>query len=91
MANTPKLLCRWCRPDDHEDTKCPKSGVNLITIGTDEEEVLAITQKQAKAYPDPAEKRKRLEEARAEIQKATQTKKAHLKDTTSTSARNCAK
>ena len=70
-ANTPKLLCRWCGLGDHEDAKCPKLGVNLITIGTDEEEVLAITRKQAKLYLDPTEEKKRLEEALAEIQKAT--------------------
>jgi hypothetical protein len=45
--------------------------VNLITIETAEEEVLAITQKQEKLYPDPTEEKKRLEAARAEIEKAT--------------------
>ncbi len=89
-TNTPKLLCRWCGPGDHDDTKCPKSGINLITVGTDEEEVLAITRKQAKLYPDPAEEKKRLEEARAKIQKATQAETAHLKDPPSTSVWNCA-
>ena len=66
-ANTPKLLCRWCGPGDHDNAKCPKSGVNLITVRTDEEEVLAITWKQAKVYPNLAEEKKRLEEAQAEI------------------------
>ena len=70
-TNTPKLLCRWCGLGDHEDAKCPKSGVNLISISTDEEEVLAITCKQAKLYPNLTEEKKRLEEARAEIEKAT--------------------
>ena len=90
-ANAPKLLCRWCSLGHHEDVKCLKSRVNLITIGTDEEEVLAITQKQAKLHPNPTKEKKRLEEARTEIEKATQAKKAHLKDTTDTSARNCTK
>ena len=89
MGNTPKLLWRWCGRGDYEDAKCLKLGVNLITIGTDEEEVLAITQKQAKLYPDLTQEKKRLEEAQAEIQKATHAEKAHLKDTTGTSARNC--
>lgn len=43
----------------------------MITIGTDEEEVLAITRKQVKLYHDPTEEKKRLEEARVEIQRAT--------------------
>ena len=37
----------------------------MITIETDEEEVLAITRQQAKVYPDPAEDKKKLEEAQA--------------------------
>ena len=86
-TNAPKLLCRWCSPIDHEDAKCPKSGVNLISIDRDEE-VLAITHKQAKLYPDPTEEKKRLEEARAEIEKAMQAEKSQLKDTTGTSMRN---
>ena len=88
-TNTPKLLCKWCGPGDHEDVKCPKSGVNLISIFTDEE-VLAITRKQAKLYPDPMEEKKKLEEARTEIEKATQAEKLQLKDTTGTSTRNLA-
>ena len=62
----------------------------MITVRMNEEEVLAITKKQAKVYTNLAEEKKRLEEARAEIQKATQAEKAHLKDTIGTSARNCA-
>ena len=69
-TNAPQLLCRLCGPGDHDDTKCPKSGVHLITVGTDEEEVLAITRKQAKEYPDPAEEKRKFGEARAEIEKA---------------------
>ena len=90
MANTPKLLCRWCGLGDHEDAKCPKSGVNLISIGADKEEVLAITRKQAKLYPNLTEEKKRLEEVQAEIEKATQAEKSQLKDTTGTSTSNCA-
>ena len=67
MTNTPKLLCRWYRPDEHEDGKCGKSRVNLITIGTDEEEVLAIIWKQTKVYRDLTEEKKRVEEAQAKI------------------------
>ena len=85
MGNTPKLLWRWCGRGDYEDAKCLNLGVNLITIRTDEE-VLAITRQQAKLYFDPTEEKKRLEEARMEIQKAMQAEKAHLKDTTGTSA-----
>ena len=59
----------------------------MISIGADEE-VLAITRKQAKLYPNPTEEKKRLEEAQAEIEKATQTEKSQLKDTTGTSTRN---
>ena len=61
----------------------------MIIVGTDEEEVLAIMWKQVKVYPDPVEEKKRLEEARAEIQKEIQAEKAHLKDTTGTLAQNC--
>ena len=28
----PQLLCRWCGPGDHEDSKCPKQSVNLLSI-----------------------------------------------------------
>ena len=70
LANALKL-CKWCGPRDHEDAKCSKSGVNVITIRMDEEEILVITWKQAKLYPDPTEEKKRLEEARTEIEKAT--------------------
>lgn len=96
MTNTPKLLCRWCGLGDHEDAKCPKSksGVNLISIevGTNKEEVLAITRKQAKLYPDPTEEKKRLEEARIEIEKGMQLEKSQTKkgDTKGTSMKNCA-
>lgn len=87
-TNAPKLLCRWCGPGDYEDAKCSKSRVKLISIGIDKE-VLAITRKQAKLYPDPTEEKKRLQEAWAEIEKATQAEKSQLKDTTGTSTRNC--
>ena len=86
-ANTPKLLCRWCGPNDHEDSKCPKFGVNLITVGTDEEEVLAITRRQAKL---PAEEKRKLGEAQAEIGKASSAETSQLKDITGTLARNFA-
>ena len=68
MANTPKLLCRWCGPGDHEDSKCPKVGVNLITDGMDEEDVLAFTWKQAKEYSVSAKEKRKFGEARAEIE-----------------------
>ena len=63
----------------------------MITVGTDEEEVLAITRKQAKEYPDPAEEKRKFEEARVEIEKASHAETSQLKDTTGTSAQNCAK
>ena len=43
----------------------------MITVGTDEEEVLAITRKQAKEYLDPAEEKRKFEEVCAEIEKAS--------------------
>lgn len=61
--------------------------MNLITIGVDKEEVLAITRKQAKLYPNPMDKKRILEEAQAEIEKATQVEKLQLKNTTGTSTR----
>ena len=70
--------------------RTPKSGVNLITMGTDEEEVLAITRRQSKLYLDSIEEKRKLEEARAKIEKATQAETSQLKDTIDTSTRNCA-
>lgn len=82
-ANTPKLLCRWCRPGDHEDSKCPKARVNLITVDTDIEEVLAITRRQT-------EEKRKVAEAQAEIAKALLAGTSQLKDITGTLARNFA-
>ena len=61
----------------------------MITVGTDEE-VLAITRRQAKEYPDLAEENRKFEEAWVEIAKASHAETSQLKDTTSTSARNAA-
>lgn len=80
-TSTLKLLCRWCGPGDHEDSQCPKSGVNLITVGTDVEEVLAITRRQAE------EKRKLAE---ALISKASSAETSQLRDITGTLARDYA-
>ncbi len=82
----PQLLCRWCGPGDHDDSKCPKSRVNLITVGMDEKEVLAITREQAKEYLDPAEEKRKFAEARAKVEKVSQAATSH--DTTGTSTRN---
>lgn len=60
----------------------------MITVKTDKEEVLAITRRKSKVYPNSTEEKRKLGEARAEIEKATQAKTSQLKDTTSTSARN---
>ena len=61
---TPQLLCKWCSPGDHEDTKCPhaKPGVNLLSIEIEssEKETLALTRKQEKTYPNLKEEKKRL-------------------------------
>ena len=64
----------------------------MISIGADEEEVLAITHKHLKLYPDPTEEKKRLEEAQKKIEKGMQTEKSQTKkgDTAGTSMRNCA-
>ena len=62
----------------------------MITIGTDEEEVLAITRKQAKEYLDPAEEKRKFAEARAEVEKVSQAATPQSKDTTSTSTRDSA-
>ena len=56
----------------------------------EEEEVLAITRRQAKVYPDPAEEKRKLGEAWAEVEKASQAETSQLKDFTDTSARNSA-
>ena len=59
---TPQLLCRWCGPGDHEDSKCLKKGVNLLSIEACDEKILAITREQAKKarYLDAEEEKKRL-------------------------------
>lgn len=88
MANAPKLLCRWCISRDHKDSKCPKSGVNLINIGVNKE-VLAITRRQAKLSPDLPKEKKRWEEVWKEIENVTLVENAHLRDTIGTSTRNC--
>ena len=62
----------------------------MISIGADKE-VLAITCKQEKLYPDQTEEKKRLKEVRTKIEKETQVEKSQLKDTTSTSTRNYVK
>lgn len=59
----------------------------MITVGT-EEEVLTITRRQAKEYPDPAEEKRKFEEAWAEMEKASQVETSQLNDNTGTSARN---
>ena len=58
----PQLLCRWCGPGDYEDTKCPKQSVNLLSIETFDENVLAITREQARKakYPNVEEEKERL-------------------------------
>ena len=65
----PQLLCRWCGPRDHEDSKCPKQGVNLLSIETCDEKVLVITREQARKakYPNAEEEKERLQKARTEI------------------------
>ena len=53
----PQVLCRWCGPGNHEDSKCPKQGVNLLSIKACDEKILAITREQAKKarHPDAEE------------------------------------
>lgn len=43
----------WCGPGDHEDAKCPKQSVNLLSIETGDENVLAITREQARKAKYP--------------------------------------
>lgn len=59
--------------------------MNLLSIETCDEETLAITRAQAKTYPDPDEEKKRLGQARAELQKEMEAKRSQTKDTASTS------
>lgn len=86
------MLCKWCGPRDHEDAKCPKPkpGVNLLSIETEtcDEETLVITRKQAKTYLNTEEEKKRLQQARAELEKEMEVEKSHTKDTVGTSMRN---
>ena len=49
-----------------------------IKSGTVEEEILVITRKQTKLYPNPTEEKKRLEETRVKIEKATQEEKSQF-------------
>ncbi len=62
---TSQLLCRWCGPRDHEDPKCLKQGINLLSIEACDEKVLAITCEQARKakYPDAGEEKERLQQA----------------------------
>lgn len=86
---TPQLLCRWCGPGDHKDSKCPKPGVNLLTIERCEEEALVITCAQAKKaiYTNSKEEKKRMQQAKTKIEKEMEVKKLQMKD----SRRNQAK
>ena len=89
---TPQLLCRWCGPGDHEDSKCPKQGVNLLSIETFDENVLAIMREQARKakYPNAEEEKERLQKARAEIEKQMTAEKSQIKDITVSLKRNLA-
>ena len=70
MKEMPQLLCRWCGPGDHEDSKCPKPKlVNLLSIETCDERIMAITQQQTKKAKCPDAEEERLQKARAEIEK----------------------
>lgn len=90
MKEMPQPLCRWCGSRDHKDLKCPKQGVNLLSIETCDEETLTITCEQAKKamYPDAEEEKKRLQQARMELEKQMETKKLQTKDTVGTLKRN---
>lgn len=69
--NNGSLLCKWCRPRNHEDTDCPKQkGVNMLDM-KEPEEVLAITRLQSKkaVYLDPRTK-ERLRKAKVDIEQA---------------------
>lgn len=87
---TPQLLCRWCGPRAHEVSKCPKQRVNLLSIETCDEKVLAVTQEQAKKakYPDVEEEKERLQKARTEIERQMKTRKSQVKDIAETLKRN---
>ena len=77
MKGTPYLLCRWCSLGDHDDSKCPKLGVKLLTIERCDEETLAISHAHAKkaTYLDPEEEKKRMQQAKAKIEKEMEAKK----------------
>ena len=55
-------MCRWCGSGDHEDLKCPKKGVNLLSIEACDEKILAITREKSKKarYSNAKEEKKRL-------------------------------
>lgn len=69
MEEAPQKLCKWCGPGDHDDGNCPKSGVNLLNVET--EDSLAITRSKTKTatYPDPRTEKRKALEARAELEK----------------------
>ena len=62
----------------------------MLSIGTCEEETLAITHAQAKkaTYPDAEEEKKRLQQAGVELGKQMKAEISETKDTADTSRRN---
>ena len=72
--------------------KCPKQGVNLLSVKTCDEETLAITREQAKIakYPKTKEEKKRLQQARTELEIQMEIGKLQAKDIADTSKRNLA-
>lgn len=57
------MLCKWCGPENHKDTDCPKQkGLNMLDVKEPDEEVLATTRLQTKkaVYLGPRTKKERL-------------------------------
>ena len=65
------MLYKWCILGNHKDADCPKQkSVSVLEAAKSEEEVLAITQMQARklTYPDVGTGKERLDKAKKEIQ-----------------------
>ena len=56
---------------DHGDSKCPKKGVNLLSIEACNEKILAITREQVKKarYLDVEKEKKSLQQTQTELEK----------------------
>ena len=82
------MLCRWCDPGD-DDIKCPKCGVNLFNIKGNREEVLAVNRAQTKkdTFLDPKTEKRRMWEAKVDIEKEMMAGRRETNDTINNSLR----